>query len=86
MPGTNIKILKEKYFNSKERKKGIIINLAWHISSEIEKYLKEKKIPYNIVTTSKINFNFYTFFNLIKVLFGILQSIFFILTIIYTNI
>ena len=41
VPGTNIKILKEKYFNSKERKKGIIINLAWHISSEIRYYLRK---------------------------------------------
>ena len=42
VPGTNIKILKEKYFTKKERDKGSIINLAWHISSEIKFYLKNK--------------------------------------------
>jgi SAM-dependent methyltransferase len=41
-PGTNIKILKEKYFTKKDRDKGIIINMAWHISSEIRYYLKNK--------------------------------------------
>ena len=41
-PGTNIKILKEKYFNLKEIKKGVIINLAWHISKEIKDYLRYK--------------------------------------------
>ena len=46
VPGTNIKILKEKYFDHKERKKGIIINLAWHISSEIKDYLK-KNLKFN---------------------------------------
>ncbi len=45
-PGTDIKILKEKKFNSIERKKGIILNLAWHISSEIKYYLK-KKLKFN---------------------------------------
>ena len=46
VPGTDIKILKEKFFNYKERKKGIIINLAWHISSEIRYYLK-KNLKFN---------------------------------------
>ena len=41
-PGTNIKIVKEKLFNKKERNKKKIINLAWHISREIRSYLKEK--------------------------------------------
>ena len=41
-PGTNIKIVKEKFFNKYERKKGIILNLAWHISDEIKNYLKTK--------------------------------------------
>ena len=41
-PGTNIKIVKEKLFNKKERNKKKIINLAWHISGEIRSYLKEK--------------------------------------------
>ena len=42
VPGTNIKIIKEKYFTKKEHDKGLIINLAWHISSEIKSYLKKK--------------------------------------------
>lgn len=45
VPGTDIKILKEKYFHIKERKKGIILNLAWHISSEIKNYL-QKNLKY----------------------------------------
>ena len=49
VPGTNIKILKEKYFNSKERKKNIIINLAWHIKEEIRNYVK-----YNLKFDGKI--------------------------------
>tara|TARA_Y100000590_G_scaffold384242_1_gene455453 strand:+ start:2395 stop:3612 length:1218 start_codon:yes stop_codon:yes gene_type:complete len=46
VPGTDIKILKEKFFNYNERKKGIIINLAWHISSEIRYYVK-KNLKFN---------------------------------------
>ena len=42
IPGTNIKIVKEKFFNDKERNKKKIINLAWHISGEIRSYLKQK--------------------------------------------
>ena len=42
VPGTNIKIVKEKFFNKKERNKSKIINLAWHISGEIRSYLKQK--------------------------------------------
>ena len=41
-PGTNIKIVKEKFFNKSERNKGVILNLAWHISGEIKSYLKTK--------------------------------------------
>ena len=41
-PGTNIKIVKEKFFSEKEKQKKVIINLAWHISSEIKKYLSSK--------------------------------------------
>ena len=44
--GTNIKILKEKYFTSKDRKKNILLNLAWHINSEIKQYVKHK-LKYN---------------------------------------
>lgn len=46
VPGTNIKILKEKYFTSKDRKKNILLNLAWHINSEIKQYVKHK-LKYN---------------------------------------
>lgn len=41
-PGTNIKILKERYMSSKDINKGLMINLAWHISKEIKTYLKKK--------------------------------------------
>jgi len=41
-PGTNIKIIKDKFLNNKERKKKVIINLAWHINKEIKVYLKKK--------------------------------------------
>ncbi len=40
-PGTDIKIIKEKFF-LKDKKKGVIINFAWHISNEIRLYLKNK--------------------------------------------
>ena len=42
IPGTDIKILKEKYFKVKQHDKGILINLAWHISHEINNYLRQK--------------------------------------------
>ena len=42
IPGTDIKILKEKYFKVKQYDKGILINLAWHISDEINDYLRQK--------------------------------------------
>lgn len=42
VPGTNIRIKKEKFFDKKERNKRKIINLAWHISDEIKYYLKKK--------------------------------------------
>jgi len=41
-PGTNIKIIKEKFLSIKDKNKGVIINLAWHISSEIKKYLSSQ--------------------------------------------
>ena len=42
IPGTDIKILKEKYFKLKQNNNGILINLAWHISDEIRNYLRKK--------------------------------------------
>ena len=42
IPGTDIKILKEKYFKVKQYDNGILINLAWHISDEINNYLRQK--------------------------------------------
>ena len=42
IPGTDIKILKEKYFKVKQFDNGILINLAWHISDEINNYLRRK--------------------------------------------
>ena len=40
VPGTDIIILKEKLLKKKDNKKTIILNLAWHISNEISRYLK----------------------------------------------
>ncbi len=42
VPGTDIKILPEKKLKKVLKKKQIILNLAWHISGEIKKYLKQK--------------------------------------------
>ena len=42
IPGTDIKILKEKYFKVKHHNNSILINLAWHISNEIKNYLRQK--------------------------------------------
>ena len=39
-PGTDIKIEKEKNFKTVMKSNKIIINLAWHISSEIKNYLR----------------------------------------------
>lgn len=41
VPGTDIKIKKEKLFSNSEKKKNIIINMAWHISDEIKNYLRK---------------------------------------------
>lgn len=40
-PGTDIKIEKEKNFKTVMKSNKIIINLAWHISSEIKNYLRK---------------------------------------------
>jgi hypothetical protein len=48
VPGTNIKILKDKYIFL-ENKHAPIINFAWHISSEIKAYLRKKKINNKII-------------------------------------
>ena len=40
-----------------------------------EKYLIERKIKYKIITTSKLSFNILFLFNLIKIFFGVVQSI-----------
>ena len=39
VPGTDIIILKEKFFKKNEKNKSVIINFAWHISAEIKKYM-----------------------------------------------
>jgi len=41
-PGTNIKIIKEKFLKKEIDKKKIILNFAWHISREIKNYLKNE--------------------------------------------
>ena len=42
VPGTNIKIIKEKNFSTKHQNKKILLNFAWHISEEIKLYVKNK--------------------------------------------
>ena len=46
VPGTNIKIVKEKKFSKNYQNKKILINLAWHISKEIRFYFK-KNLKFN---------------------------------------
>ena len=41
IPGTDIKILKEKNFKVKQHNHRVIINLAWHITNEIRNYLRK---------------------------------------------
>ena len=42
VPGTNIKILKERLLKDKKIKNGVMINFAWHISKEIKNYVKNQ--------------------------------------------
>ena len=42
LPGTNIPIKSDEELFKLENKSQPIVNLAWHISSEIHHYLKEK--------------------------------------------
>ena len=42
VPGTDIKIIKEKFLKKALRNKGVIINFAWHISKEIKYSLKKE--------------------------------------------
>ena len=51
-PGTKIPILSDSSL-SKINKKIPIVNLAWHIDSEIKRYLKKKKINNKIITIVK---------------------------------
>ena len=42
-PGTNIKIVPDNNFiKNKDQKSPVVLNFAWHISSEIKNYLKKK--------------------------------------------
>ena len=43
-PGTNIKIVREKELKKNINKKKVIIKLAWHISKEINRYLKKSLV------------------------------------------
>lgn len=49
VPGTRIKIISDIYLKKNLKEKIPIINLAWHISSEIRKYLKLNKIKSKII-------------------------------------
>ena len=58
VPGTDIKIISDKYL-SKINKKIPIINFAWHISKEIKNYLKKNNINNEVVDiVNKKDFNF----------------------------
>ena len=49
VPGTRIKIISDIYLKKNLKEKIPIINLAWHISSEIRKYLRINKIKNKII-------------------------------------
>ena len=49
IPGTKIPILNDRNLKKDINRKIPIINLAWHISNEISKYLKKKKIKNKII-------------------------------------
>jgi hypothetical protein len=49
VPGTRIKIISDIYLKKDLKEKIPLINLAWHISSEIRKYLKLNKIKNKII-------------------------------------
>jgi len=49
VPGTRIKIISDIYLKKNLKEKIPIINLAWHISSEIRKYLRLNKIKNKII-------------------------------------
>lgn len=49
VPGTRIKIISDIYLKKDLKEKIPIINLAWHISSEIRKYLRLNKIKNKII-------------------------------------
>ena len=48
VPGTNIKIIADKYFD-KNKMHIPIINFSWHISKEIKGYIRKKKIKNKII-------------------------------------
>ena len=49
IPGTRIPIKPDKILFKNIKKEKIILNLAWHISSEIKKYLKNKGFKGKII-------------------------------------
>ena len=49
VPGTKIPIKSDKLLIKKLKKEKVILNLAWHISGEIKKYLKKKNFNGKIV-------------------------------------
>ena len=48
VPGTNIKIISDRYFDKKNQKTPII-NFSWHISYEIRDYLKKRGVKNRII-------------------------------------
>ena len=48
VPNTNIPIISDNKLKFLD-KNAVIINFAWHINSEIKKYLREKKIKNKII-------------------------------------
>ena len=49
VPGTKIPIKSDKLLIKELKKEKVILNLAWHISDEIKKYLKEKNFNGKVV-------------------------------------
>ena len=45
VPGTDIKIISDVYLNNSKP----IINFSWHISKEIENYLRKMRISQKII-------------------------------------
>ena len=55
VPGTRIPIVSDKNLQKQINIKAPIINLAWHIPSEIKKYLRSQKVKNKIINIIEKN-------------------------------